>query len=263
MAVVDFHNHVIPRVDDGASSDDEAAVALRAFLAQDISEIVATPHVNGSLTLRSEVIAARLREIDQGWDRLQSIALEHVPGMRIHRGAEVMLDTPEPDLSDERLRLAGTCFALCEYPFMTVPPNSTGVLARIITTGVTPIIAHPERYVGVDTECRLASQWRSAGALLQVNAGSITGRYGEHARSNALALLENGLADYICSDFHSRGRPATAAAQKVLLDGGGAEHMELLTRVNPRRMLQGELPLPLPPLQLTLSVKDRLRRWLR
>ncbi|MGH7464767.1 MAG: CpsB/CapC family capsule biosynthesis tyrosine phosphatase, partial [Longimicrobiales bacterium] len=183
--MVDFHNHVIPGVDDGASSDDEAAAALRAFLAHDTRQIVTTPHVNGSLTLRREAIEARLREIDAGWERLQVIARDHAPDIQIHRGAEVMLDTPEPDLGVERLRLAGTWFALCEYPFMTVPPNSTGVLQRMIAAGVTPIVAHPERYVGVDTKCALPTRWRSAGAFLQINAGSLTGRYGEHARFNA------------------------------------------------------------------------------
>ena len=263
MSIVDFHNHVIPGVDDGASNDDEAAAALRAFLAHDTRQIVATPHVNGSLTLRREAIEERLREIDAGWARLQIVAREHVPDMRIYRGAEVMLDTPEPDLDDERLRLAGTRFALCEYPFMTVPPNSTGVLNRILAAGVTPIIAHPERYVGVNTTCSLPSRWRAAGALLQINAGSISGRYGDHARHNAFALLENGLVDYVCSDFHARGRPSTTGAGTILTEAGGAEQLELLTVVNPLRMLAGELPLPIAPLHLKLSVKDRLKRWLR
>jgi protein-tyrosine phosphatase len=262
MPTVDFHNHVIPGVDDGASNDAEAAAALRAFLAHNTRQIIATPHINGSLTLRPEALEERLREIDAGWERLLAIAQEHAPAMKIQRGAEVMLDTPEPDLSDDRMRLAGTHFALCEFPFMTVPPNSTGVLKRMIAAGATPIIAHPERYVGVDTKCALPLRWRAAGALLQVNAGSITGRYGEHARFNAFAILENALADYVCSDFHARGRPSTSGAAKVLIDAGGEEQLQLLTAVNPTRLLEGELPLPVAPLRLRLGMKDRLRRWM-
>lgn len=263
MYTVDFHNHVMPGVDDGASDDAEAASALRAFLAHNTRQIIATPHVNGSLTLRPEQLEERLREIDAGWDRLERIASEHVPEMEIHRGAEVMLDTPEPDLSDERLRLAGTRFALCEYPFMTVPPNSTGVLNRLVAAGVTPIIAHPERYVGVDTTCALPLRWRAAGALLQVNAGSLSGRYGEQARFNAFAILEHALADYICSDYHARGRPSTAGAANIITEAGGAEQLQLLTSVNATRLLLGEQPLPVAPLRLKLGVKDRLRRWMR
>jgi len=261
--MIDFHNHVIPGVDDGATDEAEAASALRAFLAHNTRQIIATPHVNGSLTLRPEAIAERLAEIDAGWERLQAVAREHAPDMEIHRGAEIMLDTPEPDLSDDRLRLAGTHFALCEYPFMTVPPNSTGVLNRLLAAGVTPIIAHPERYVGVDTKCALPLRWRAAGALLQVNAGSLTGRYGEQARFNAFALLENALADYICSDFHSRGRPSSSGAARLITEVGGSEQLQLLTQVNPSRLLEGELPLPVSPVKLKMGVKDRLRRWMR
>lgn len=263
MSTVDFHNHVIPGVDDGASNDAEAAAALRAFLAHNTRQIIATPHVNGSLTLRREAIEDRLAEIDAGWERLLVIAREHAPDMEIHRGAEVMLDTPELDLTDERLRLAGTRFALCEFPFMTVPPNSTGVLNRMAAAGITPIIAHPERYVGVDAKCTLPLRWRAAGALLQVNAGSLTGRYGEQARFNAFAILENALADYLCSDFHSRGRPSTSGAAKLLTEAGGSEQLQLLTAVNPSRLLAGEMPLPVAPLRLRMGVKDRLRRWMR
>lgn len=260
---VDFHNHVIPGVDDGATDDAEAALALEAFAAQGTHHIVATPHVNASLTLRPKALAARLAQIDVGWDRLLALARGRFPDIELHRGAEVMLDTPEPDLSDARLRLAGGSFALIEFPFMNVPPHSVRVLEGIVTAGVTPVIAHPERYAGITPDSALTAAWRTAGALLQVNAGSITGRYGPAARANALALLERGMADYVCSDFHARGRPATGSARRMLAEMDGLEQAELLTVVNPRRLLAGSAPIPVPPLRERRTAWARLRRWLR
>jgi protein-tyrosine phosphatase len=259
---VDFHNHVMPGVDDGAMDDAEAAAALQAFLDAGFTRIVATPHIDGSLTLRPDALAGRLREIDAGWDRLIRIVREQYSGLQVLRGAEIMLDTPEPDLSDARLRLAGGAYALVEYPYMTVPPHSAGVLRTIIAAGTTPIIAHPERYAGVTPESVLAREWRGAGALLQLNAGSLTGRYGPQPRSNALGLLEQGLADYICSDYHARGRISFDGARRTLIELGGAEHAELLMSVNPRRLLAGQPPIPVPPLRLRLGTWQRLRRWL-
>jgi protein-tyrosine phosphatase len=66
--------------------------------------------------------------------------------MAVHRGAEVALDTPDPDLSDDRVRLAGTRFVLVEFAYMTVPPNAGSVLRRIRDAGWVPVLAHPERY---------------------------------------------------------------------------------------------------------------------
>ena len=260
---VDFHNHVIPGVDDGASDEAEARAALEAFLANHVVQLVATPHIDGSLSARPDHLRERLAEIDRGWERLRAVAAAF-PAVTVHRGAEVMLDTPEPDLSDPRLRLDGGRFALVEYPFMTVPPQSTRVIEFLLRGGVTPIIAHPERYAGITPSSPLPAEWRDAGAHLQVNAGSLTGRYGPQARDNAFALLERGLADYVCSDFHARGRPATTSARNLLSDNNGAEQADLLLGVNPRRMLNGEAPIPVPPWRPRRSIWTRLRqRWSR
>lgn len=260
--MLDFHNHVIPGVDDGAADDAQAAAALRAFREQGVETLIATPHINGLLTLRPEALEERLAEIDAGWQRLQDIVLEGFPGMHVHRGAEIMLDTPTPDLGDSRLRLAGGRFALVEFPYMTVPPRSRFVLQHLVAAGVTPVIAHPERYMGMAAFSELPVEWKSAGALLQVNAGSVTGRYGPKARENAIGLLERGLADYLCSDFHARGRPSTAHALSILREMGAGEQAGTLTAVNPARLLEGEPPVPVEPIPRQTGLMQRLRQWL-
>jgi protein-tyrosine phosphatase len=260
---VDFHNHVMPGVDDGASDEVQATAALRAFVEQGILDITATPHVDGSLTAHPRELEQRLAELDVGWATLQALAAEHFPEVTVRRGAEIMLDTPQPDLSDPRLRLDGGTFALVEYPFMMVPPNSGGVIRCLLAAGVTPVIAHPERYGGIAPGSTLPVDWRRQGALLQVNAGSITGRYGPQARDNALDLLERGLVHYICSDYHCRSRPSTAGARRMLTELGGAEHADLLTAVNTRRLIEGQEPLPVPPLRIRTSMMNRLKKWLR
>jgi protein-tyrosine phosphatase len=263
LNLVDLHSHVIPGVDDGARDAAESAHALHALIEQGVACLVATPHVDGSLTVRPEALQQRLAEIDEGWAVLEAVQREQFPDLAMHRGAEVMLDTPDPDLRDPRLRLAGGMFVLVEYPFMIVPPRSGGVIRGIVASGVTPIVAHPERYFDMTPASTLPAQWRAAGALLQVNAGSLTGRYGPHARQNALALLEFGLADFICSDYHARGRPSMKGARALLLELNGAEQLDLLTRVNPRRILDGHQPTMVPPLRRKAGLMRRLKRWLR
>jgi protein-tyrosine phosphatase len=260
--VLDFHSHVMPGVDDGATDDEEAAAALQAFAEQGVRVLVATPHVSGLLTLRPDTLHARLVEIDAGWARLERIAAA-VPALEVHRGAEVMLDTPSPDFSDPRLRLAGGPFVLVEFPYMSVPPRSEAVLQHIAVAGRTPVVAHPERYHGVSVGSALPAEWKQAGARLQVNSGSITGRYGQQARENAFDLLERGLADYLCSDYHSRGLPATGKALLALTEAQADEQADLLVRVNPLRLLDGAQPLPVPPLPRQAGLMQRLREWLR
>jgi protein-tyrosine phosphatase len=244
--MIDFHNHVIPGVDDGARDPEQALEALRAFHEQGVRTVVATPHVSGALTADPRALAARLAELDGGWEALQGVA-GGVPGLRVLRGAEVMLDTPQPDLSDPRLRLGGTGFVLVEFPFMTVPPNATQALFELRMKGWTPVLAHPERYGNASPGLAEAEEWRRVGALLQVNAGSLLGRYGDGAQRQAWALLGRGWADFLSSDYHARGRCPVAECRAHLEARGAGEQAALLMDENPRRMLAGEAPLPVPP----------------
>jgi protein-tyrosine phosphatase len=264
--IIDFHNHIIPGVDDGAQSVADSLAALRAMMEHGVTHVIVTPHFDGSLTLHAPTTehpgsaAARLEELDAGWSRLQAAAAE-VPGITISRGAEVMLDVLTPDLSDIRLHLAGGPFVLVEFPFMTVPPGSGRALHTLRTNGVLPIVAHPERYHGVTPGSRLPARWKAAGAFLQMNGAALLGRYGKVAKSNAEDLLSRGLIDFMCSDYHARGSPRVQEYRAWLTEHGGSEQCELLTETNPARMLAGELPLDVPPLRTGGSAWGKLLPW--
>jgi protein-tyrosine phosphatase len=248
VSIVDFHNHLIPGVDDGAQSLAESEVALAAFAANGVTAFAASPHVDGSLSIQPGRLQARLAEIDVGWARLTALRAEKFPGMRIVRAAEVLLDVPEPDLSDPRLRINGGKFFLVEFPYMTVPPHSARVLNALSQSGYTPVLAHPERYQGINS-IELAIEWKLAGAHLQLNGGSLLGRYGNHARKMAFLLLEHGVADYLCSDYHARGAPLINEYGQLLQEQGAAEQAHTLMRTNPARLLDGQGPVPIAPLR--------------
>jgi protein-tyrosine phosphatase len=258
--IIDFHNHIIPGVDDGAQTAEESVAALEAMLAHGVVEVITTPHFDASLTQREPAAAMRLQELDAGWARLEAVA-GRVAGVRIHRGAEVMLDTPNPDLSDARLHLAGGQFVLVEFPFMTVPPESARVLTHLRNGGLIPVIAHPERYNGVTPGSHLPVEWRGAGALLQVNGASLIGKYGKGPRANAHDLLARGLVDYISSDYHTRGSPQVREYQAWLAEQNGGEQAQLLMETNPARMLRGEMPLPVMPLRASAPGWTRMLPW--
>lgn len=261
--VVDLHNHLMPGVDDGATNVEESRAALAAMRESGVTSLVATPHLKGSLTRSPEMLQARLAELDAGWERLQSLGASEFPGVSLFRGVELMLDTPSPDLSDPRLRLAGGNFVLMEFPFMTVPPHSAHAISELRMQGWKPVIAHPERYAGLDPRLEIAGEWRRCGGILQVNVGSILGRYGEEARMRALALLERGWVDLMASDYHARGRLMVRSASEKLKELGAEDQARLLLMTNPTRLLAGEDPLPVAPLPAQRSLWSRIRKVFR
>ena len=256
--MIDFHSHLLPSADDGAADLDEALAALAALHEQGVHTAIVTPHLRGSVTGQREALRARLDELDGRWEELRALAAEHFPALRLERGAEVMLDTATPDLADPRTRLAGGPYVLVEFPRMLVPAHAEQILAYVIGRGWTPVVAHPERYGNLHAELRDAEEWKRMGARLQVNAGSLLGRYGADAEGRAWRLIRLGWADYLSSDYHARGRLALAEARQALISRGGAEQAELLLETNAARLLAGEPPLPVPPLALPPPLWKRL-----
>ncbi|MEP6506586.1 MAG: CpsB/CapC family capsule biosynthesis tyrosine phosphatase [Gemmatimonadales bacterium] len=240
--MLDFHNHLMPGVDDGAVDVDESRAGLKAMIAGGITGIITTPHIAASLVDRG-VLNQYLEKVEIGWTALQALVAAEFPTLKLARGFEVMLDVPHPNLDNPLLRLAGTEFALIEFPFMNVPPNSGYALRELRDRGWIPIVAHPERYANMESKFELIDEWKEAGAFMQINAGSILGQYGARAKKLAWSILESGQADYMCSDYHSRGNCSVAAGFAEIRRRGMDVQADELIR-NAKRVVRAEKPAP-------------------
>lgn len=274
-AAVDLHTHLLPGVDDGAADAREAGRAARALAEQGVGAAAATPHLQASITTDPGVLEERLAAFDVAWGELRAAVSgsggrEGTPvELDLHRGAEVRLDDPAPDFSDDRIRLDGTRFVLVEFSHLRVPPYGQDQLRSVLRSGWTPVLAHPERYRGVLDRLEVAQAWREAGAVLQANAGSLVGQHGREARRAAWRMLERGWVQLLATDYHARGAPRLREALGALSDrledagdGRGREIPELLLHENPSRILADERPLPVPPLPEPRGLWARIRRLL-
>jgi protein-tyrosine phosphatase len=220
---------------------------LRRFADQGVECVVLTPHLAASRA--AEAPYERHREI---FETLRAAA---PPRLELLLGWEIMLDVPNVRLRAPLLSLGGSTALLVEFPRTNVPQAATKELARIRQTGHVPVLAHPERYRGCTPE-RVA-EWRSAGAVIQMDTAGLVGRGGIAAMSRA--LLQAGLVDLFASDNHGDSR-SLATARDWLLEVGTPEHAELLTSINARRLLAGAPVMPVPPLHGGTSVFARLRQ---
>jgi protein-tyrosine phosphatase len=245
--LLDFHNHLIPGVDDGSQSIETSVEALTVMSAQGIADVITTPHFQASLLHRPEAAQMYLDHVQDQWQLLLRTARENFPRVTLYRGFEILLDAPTVDLADERLRLAGSRFVLVEFPFISIPPHSADALFNIKIQECEPIVAHPERYADVQKDPLLVKEWLRVGAHLQANAGSFIGQYGRAAEKTVWKLLELGLLSYVCSDFHAFGACHTEPAFKAIEQRYGPEVPRLLFSENPLKILKSEIPLPVQP----------------
>jgi protein-tyrosine phosphatase len=258
---VDIHNHLVPGVDDGARDVPAVLDSVERFTRLSVRRIVTTPHIEGSLTHDAVRLEERLGSVTEAWKRAEAAIRESFPEVEFHRGHEVLLDVPQVDFSDPRIRLAGTRFVLVEWPRLQLPPGTVRVLAGIRDQGWRPIVAHPERYAGMGQAIGIAAQWREVGAHLQVNFGSLVARYGSSAQSTAYRLLRRGWVDYLASDFHGHPRLKLHVdeASEVIEGLGADEVLTYLYRTNPSRLLADQDPLPPPILPSERGMWARLQ----
>jgi protein-tyrosine phosphatase len=262
--MIDFHSHLIPGVDDGAVDLEQSRAALETMRAQGVRALITTPHLPGSVLSRPDRLAGLMEAMDAGWALLRGMAAAEMPELRVERGAEVALDQRDLDVSDERARLAGTGFVLVEFPNMSIPPNSGSTIFDLRMKGWKPIIAHPERYGGMGEGFSVVDEWVRMGGLLQVNCGSLLGRYGPTAERIAWTLLEQGRVSYLSSDYHARGRCPIREARDLLDERGAGEQAVMLMERNPALLLEDTAPEEVPPyVQPRRSILERvgLGRW--
>ncbi|UCC73013.1 MAG: hypothetical protein JSV86_00135 [Gemmatimonadota bacterium] len=258
--MADLHTHLIPGVDDGAPDLESALEALQALFNDGVRAVAATPHLNAS-----NLNGNRRALADEAWPQLVAAARERFTTLKLYRGYEIQLDTPEIDLSDADLRLAGSRYALVEFYAFTVPERSAEVLARIVADGYVPIVVHPERYWGYDRGYRIVGEWRTAGALMQLNSGSLLGEYGENVRLVAHRFLAEGRVDIIASDNHGRPQrnPSLGAVWDYMAARGLEEQARLLLAVNPQRILRDEPTLSVGRVDSARGLLARLGRRLK
>ncbi len=234
--MIDIHSHLLPGVDDGSPSIEVSLPVLQRFADDGVTVLVCTPHLNASQA--SAPPYARYVEI------LAELRAAAPPLPELRLGWEIMLDAPGTDLSSRELTLGDSRALLVEFTRGGLPRGATAELRRITRAGRTPVLAHPERYFGCTIE--LVREWRQLGVVIQTDASVLMGRGlpGELARS----MLADGLIDVLASDNHGDHR-SLKAAHDWLLERGGDEQAELLTRTNAELVLQDEEPLPVPPLR--------------
>lgn len=244
--MIDFHNHLLPGVDDGAATLEESRAAFAAMRDQGVTTVIVTPHLNAVELESPELFARHMAALGDAFREVETMVKAEFPGMELRRGVELMLDTPKPDLSDPRVRLAGTNSVLVEFPGLMVPPHSVQALYELRLQGWRPIVAHPERYRNIDS-LGVVEEWRSVGCHIQLNAGSVLGRYGSTVEKAAWELLARGWVDYVCSDHHARGRLVLAEFRERLAACGGERAADHLLRGNASRLLEGHDPIPVGP----------------
>ena len=216
--MTDWHSHVLPGVDDGIKSMEEALEVLRHFDAMGMDTLWLTPHIMEDYPNSTESLKSRFEELKEAWNGK----------LKLRLAAENMIDS----LFEERLAAGDVLpignagdHLLVETSYFSAPLGFDRIIDSIKSAGYFPLLAHPERYTYMDEKDYISLKERDV--KMQLNYVSLVGGYGETARKKSLWLLKNGYIDVIGSDVHRLKSNQSLIKQKP----SKKEHLDLLLSV--------------------------------
>ena len=197
---LDFHSHILPGLDDGAT-DIENAVELASAMKQwGFERITCTPHITNKFRNTP-------KSIKSAFEQLQEALYVKGTYIDLKMSAEYRI-VPEtwPEVLEKNwLMPIEDKYILTELPIFD--PSDIGDLKpleefkKIIAMGLTPLLPHPERYFYLSK--RELMSYLEAGVKIQSNYGSLAGLYGDTVKQNVLNLIDEGLVSYYGTDMHN------------------------------------------------------------
>ncbi len=237
--MIDIHNHIIYNFDDGPATRADALEMIRMASDQGITAIFATSHFNE--VIQPDVEAdyfAKLKKLRK------ETANKGIP-VQLYSGSE-MFYHHFLEKTIKKTKVGTLCglglYVLMEFPLYLMPAGIEETLFKLNLDEVIPIIAHPERYSAIIEEPEKVVNFLKHGGLLQVNVGSVLGKFGRRVQKVAMWLLENRAVHFLGSDAHSpKGRTfELAKAVHYLEKHLEQEYIQELVNINPQKIIDNE-----------------------
>ncbi|MDY0262752.1 CpsB/CapC family capsule biosynthesis tyrosine phosphatase [Syntrophotalea acetylenica] len=229
--MIDLHCHILPSMDDGASSMEESLAMARIAVADGTRTIVATPHV------KNDIPSPQL--IERKIALLTECLQQHNVTLDILPGGDVSSVLPVDIVSLYTLNRSR--YVLLEYPHSHLPANAEQTIFEWRLAGLWPIITHPERNPGILKNPEALTRLVEVGALVQVTAGSLAGGFGADAQACACHLVSSGLVHILASDGHSSGHrlPRLSEGLRIATQLIGKAAALRLVEDNPAAIISG------------------------
>jgi len=241
--MIDIHCHILPGLDDGAKSMEQALEMARMAVGDGIKIIVATPHLfknrivnfkdlNDKKTIIQALILFREKLAEEGID------LELFPGCDFPLNYEALqlLDDGEVLTIND-----SNHYLLLELPDTSLPPAIDDICFHLKSKGLTPIITHPERHFIIQEMPQKLGRLMDLGCLVQMTGSSLTGGFGGSIRKLSRKLVKKGYIQVLATDSHNTSSrpPLLQAAVRELAGLVGESRAQDMVVTLPEKIIKG------------------------
>lgn len=236
MQKIDMHCHILPGIDDGPKTIEQAIKMLELASKDGITHILATPHFHyrkGNAT--PERIRGTVEEL-QGAANAVGIPIRVYPGNELYYTQELL----ELVKKEQVLTLADSDYVLLEFSIETEKRTIQNAVYEFRSAGFYPIIAHMERYSAFQKDPEFIENILEMGAYYQIDLGSFQGDAGWKMKRLSQRIMKEGMLHFVATDAHDllKRRPEFGKWADWVTKRHGKEMLVQLLDKNPEMILK-------------------------
>ena len=241
--MIDIHSHIVFEVDDGPKTIEDSRALLEESYRQGVRTIISTSHRRKGMFETPEA------KIEENFKQVQELAKEIADDLTVLYGAEIYYTSDILDKLEQGKipRLADSQYALIEFSMITPYKEIHTALSNVLRLGVTPVVAHIERYHCLENDEKKVRDLINMGCYTHINSSSVLkpklfGDTYKFMKKRAQFFLEKDLVHFVASDMHNLDPrpPYMQEAYQIISKKYGESHAEQLFRKNQELLLRSE-----------------------
>ena len=241
--MIDIHSHIVFEVDEGPKTIEDSRALLEESYRQGVRTIISTSHRRKGMFETPEA------KIEENFKQVQELAKEIADDLTVLYGAEIYYTSDILDKLEQGKipRLADSQYALIEFSMITPYKEIHTALSNVLRLGVTPVVAHIERYHCLENDEKKVRDLINMGCYTQINSSSVLkpklfGDTYKFMKKRAQFFLEKDLVHFVASDMHNLDPrpPYMQEAYQIISKKYGESHAEQLFRKNQELLLRSE-----------------------
>jgi len=211
---VDIHSHLIFDVDDGSQSLAESISLIKSLSQKGYTDIITSPHIMADFYKNSKNNLLPKRDLI-----LEELNKQNI-NINFDVAAEYYLDDGfvEKLNNKDDLLLINDEYILVETSYMNEPNNLSSIIFDIQSSGLKPILAHPERYTYMYDSFEKYEELFEKNIYFQINLNSLSGYYSKPAKDIVNKLIDKKMVHFSGTDCH--GEKHIEALNKVIKTKG-------------------------------------------
>ncbi|MBJ8325396.1 capsular polysaccharide biosynthesis protein Cps4B [Streptococcus pacificus] len=239
--MIDVHSHIVFDVDDGPSTLEESVSLLKMAYDQGVRKIVSTSH------RRKGMFETPEEKIAKNFQVVKETMREILPSLELYYGGELYYSSDvQKGLETKAIpTMNNTKFALIEFSSQTPWKEIHSALSNVLMLGITPLVAHIERYNTLEFNDKRVKEIINMGCYTQINSSNVLkpklfGDKYKIYKKRAKYFLENDLVHCIASDMHNTDvrPPYMKEAYNQIKKDYGKTRAEELFKINPGLLLE-------------------------